>query len=100
MKIFATLFLFYISLLFSSNQCIVCHKGIEDIRDRNSSMMQAILKVAAKAGHPGNDCIVCHGGNPKSKSKKYAHKGTVKYFKTHKGPKTYYPAFSLTSEAI
>ncbi len=78
--------------LFASNQCIVCHKGIEDIRDRDSGMMKAILKVAQKAGHPQNDCIVCHGGNPKSKSKKYAHRGTVKYFKTHKGPKEYYPA--------
>ena len=86
------LFLFLSSLAFGSNQCIVCHKGIEDIRDRESGMMKAILKVADKAGHKGNDCIVCHGGNPKSKAKKYAHRGTIKYFKTHKGPKEYYPA--------
>ena len=80
------------SLLFGANECIVCHKGIEDIRDRDSGMMKAILEVADKAGHKGNDCIVCHGGNPYNKSVEYAHKGTVKYFKTHKGPKNYYPA--------
>ncbi len=84
--------LFFSSLLFSANECIVCHKGIEDIRDPNSGMMKAILKVADKAGHKGNDCIVCHGGNPYNKSVEYAHKGTVTYFKTHEGPKTYYPA--------
>jgi hypothetical protein len=83
---------FVFSFSFGANQCVVCHKGIEDIRDRESGMMKAILKVAQNAGHEGNDCIVCHGGNPKSKSVKYAHRGTVKYFKTHKGPKTYYPA--------
>jgi hypothetical protein len=55
-------------------------------------MMHAILDVAKKAGHEGNDCIVCHGGNPQSKQKISAHKGTVAYFKTHKGPKEYYPA--------
>ncbi|WP_457745438.1 multiheme c-type cytochrome [Sulfurimonas sp.] len=92
MKKTVLLLVFVSTFLFGANQCIVCHKGIEDIRDRNSSMMQEILKVADKAGHAGNDCIVCHGGNPKSKSRKYAHRGTVKYFKTHKGPKEYYPA--------
>jgi hypothetical protein len=84
--------LLFTSFLFGANECKNCHNGIEDIRDRDSGMMKAILKVAEKAGHPGNDCIVCHGGNPKSKSKKYAHRGTVKFFKTHKGPKEYYPA--------
>ena len=83
---------FFFSLSFGANQCVVCHKGIEDIRDPESGMMKAIFEVAEKAGHKGNDCIVCHGGNPKSKSVKYAHNGTVKYFKTHKGPKNYYPA--------
>jgi len=86
------LVIFFNSLVFGANQCIKCHAGIEDIRDRNSSMMKAILDVAQEAGHKGNDCIVCHGGNPKTKSKKYAHRGTIKYFKTHKGPKEYYPS--------
>ena len=89
-------FLFMITFLstfaFSANECVECHKGIEDIRDRNSGMMKAILRVADKAGYKGNDCIVCHGGNPTAKKKKKAHSGTVEYFKTHKGPKEYYPA--------
>lgn len=96
MKALVLLFLFVNSLVFGANECIVCHEGIEDIRDRNSSMMQEILKISQKAGHKDNDCIVCHGGNPKSKSKKYAHNGTVKYFKEHKGPKNYYPAPAST----
>jgi len=74
------------------NSCVECHKGIEDIRDRDSGMMKAILQVADKAGNAGNDCIVCHGGNPNTKNKKRSHSGTVDYFKSHKGPKEYYPA--------
>ncbi len=92
MKQIVFIFLVLSSTLFGANECIVCHKGIEDIRDPNSGMMKAILKVADKAGHKGNDCIVCHGGNPYNKSVEYAHKGTVTYFKTHEGPKSYYPA--------
>ena len=76
----------------AANECIVCHKGIEDIRDPNSKMMQAIYKKALKAGHKGNDCIVCHGGDPEAKTKKAAHRGTINYFLTHKGPKTFYSA--------
>ena len=92
MKTVVLLVLFLSSFVFGANQCIKCHKGIEDIRDRDSGMMKAILEVAQKAGHAGNDCIVCHGGNPKTSKKKLAHKGTLKYFKTHKGPKDYYPS--------
>jgi hypothetical protein len=84
------LFLFLCTLTFGANQCIVCHKNVEDIRDKESLMMKEIFKIADKAGHKNNDCIVCHGGNPKSNSIKYAHRGTVKYFKTNKGPKKYY----------
>ena len=80
------------SFVYGANECIVCHKGIEHIREEASGMTKAILEVAEKAGHKGNDCIVCHGGNPYNKSKKYAHKGTVKYFKKNKGPKEFYPA--------
>ena len=86
------LFLLLTSYVFAANQCIKCHEGIEHIRHGSSGMMQAIHEVAEKAGHKGNDCIVCHGGNPKQKSKKYAHKGTVKYFKENEGPKEFYPA--------
>lgn len=80
------------SMLWSANSCLECHEGIEDIRDPGSKMMKAIYKVAGKAGHKGNDCIVCHGGNPTSMVKERAHKGTVRYFKEHKGPKAFYPA--------
>ena len=73
------------------NSCIKCHKGIEPIRDPKSEMMKAILSVADSAGFPGNDCIVCHGGNPLEQDKTKAHSGTVLYFKTHKGPKEFYP---------
>ena len=86
------LFLFFGSLVFGANQCLTCHQGIEHIRDEKSGMMKAILDVAKKAGHVGNDCIVCHGGNPEAKTKKEAHSSTVKYFLTHKGPKEFYPA--------
>lgn len=89
---YSLLFLLLGSFLFATNECIVCHKGIEHIREEASGMTKAILEVAEKAGHVGNDCIVCHGGNPSNKSKKYAHKGTVEYFKTNKGPKEFYPA--------
>ncbi len=87
-------------LLTASNNCLICHEGIENIRDESSGMMKAILEVAQKAGYAGNDCIVCHGGNPKSKSEQYAHKGSVKYFKKNKGPKDFYaaPASSLVNE--
>ena len=93
MKQFVLLFLFLNTLVFGANKCITCHKGIEDIRDRKSGMMKAILKVANKAGHKGNDCIVCHGGNPtEAKDKNKAHAGTPEYFKVEKGPKEFYPA--------
>jgi hypothetical protein len=74
-----------------SNGCIECHKGIEDIRERSSGMMQAILDKAKEAGAEGNDCVVCHGGNPLASTKEEAHKGTLEYFKKHEGPKAYYP---------
>jgi len=80
------------SALYGANSCVKCHEGIEDIRDPHSKMMEEIYKVAEKAGHKGNDCIVCHGGNPTTMVKERSHKGTVKYFLDHKGPKEYYPA--------
>jgi len=89
---YTLLILLFSSYLLGANQCIKCHGGIEHIRAESSGMMKAILDVAQKAGYKGNDCIVCHGGNPKQKSKKYAHNGTVKYFKKNKGPKEFYPA--------
>ncbi len=78
--------------LYAANSCLKCHNGIEEIRDPHSKMMQAIYKVAQKAGYPMNDCIVCHGGNPNSVLKERAHSGTVGYFLDHEGPKAFYPA--------
>ena len=91
MRIFL-FFLLLISTLYAKNTCLECHKGIEDIRDRESGMMKAILKIAKQSGNKGNDCIVCHGGNPREKEKDASHSGTVKYFTTHEGPKEFYPA--------
>lgn len=89
---FRSLFIFFVTLsALSANTCIECHEGIEDIRDKNSQMMKQIYEVAKKAGHEGNDCVVCHGGNPNSKAQKYAHLGTIEYFKEHEGPKEFYP---------
>ncbi|NOR56517.1 MAG: cytochrome C [Sulfurovum sp.] len=82
-----------VGLLFGAleNECIVCHAGIKDIRDKNSGMMQAILQKADEAGAKGNDCIVCHGGSPEATEKSAAHQGTITYFKENKGPKAFYP---------
>lgn len=90
MKI-ATLFLLLVSFMYGANECLTCHKGIEDIRNKNSDMMKEIFKVADKAGHKGNDCIVCHGGNPDAKVKEKAHMGTIDYFEFENGPKEFYP---------
>lgn len=91
-KIISVLFLFVtFSIAQVENSCITCHEGVADIRDKNSGMMQAILQKAEEAGVKGNDCVVCHGGNPEEKEKKDAHRGTLKYFEAHEGPKAFYP---------
>ncbi len=74
---------------------MTCHEGIADIRDKKSGMMQAILQKAEEAGVRGNDCVVCHGGDPEAKEKEDAHRGTLKYFESHEGPK----AFTLILQA-
>ncbi|MCX6053199.1 MAG: multiheme c-type cytochrome [Campylobacterales bacterium] len=84
------IFLFFSTLLFSSNTCVDCHKETQKIRDESSGMMKAILELSQKAGHVGNDCIVCHGGNPEATKKEKAHSGTPQYFKSNKGPKEFY----------
>ncbi len=97
MKKLLYLFIF-LPIILLSNSCTTCHNGIEHIRDSNSKMMQEIFKVANKAGAKGNDCVVCHGGNPNSNDKNLSHSGTLNYFKSHKGPKEFYP--SPTSQWI
>ncbi len=74
----------------SGKYCLVCHKGIEPIRQHKSKMMQKIYEKGAKAGDP-NGCIVCHGGNPNATTVTAAHIGTINYFKMHDGPKEFYP---------
>ncbi len=91
MKKIILLFLYISINTFANNSCTHCHEGIKDIRDQSSKMMQEINKIASKAGYKNNDCIVCHGGNPDEQDKSKAHKGTVKYFTSHKGPKDFYP---------
>lgn len=85
--------LILISLMaFSSpNECLNCHKGIENIRESNSGMMKAIDDLAGKAGYGGNNCIVCHGGNPEKTDIHAAHRGTVPFFEQNTGPKNFYP---------
>ncbi|QSZ42688.1 cytochrome C [Sulfurimonas aquatica] len=74
------------------NNCLKCHGGIEHIRDTLSGMALAIAQKAKEAGYSENSCIVCHGGNPATRHKKKAHKGTLKYFLNNPGPKEFYPA--------
>ena len=70
--------------------CLQCHNGIEPIRQHDSKMIKEIYKKGAEHGDP-NGCIVCHGGNPGAKTIAEAHKGTIDYFRTHDGPKEFYP---------
>jgi len=91
-KVAIVLVLWSVLLVGAQNGCLSCHQGIEDIRDRQSGMMRAILQKAAEAGAPGNDCVVCHGGNPSEEhNKSIAHQGTLHYFLEHEGPKAFYP---------
>ncbi len=96
--VFLLLYIIFAKELFAKNSCIVCHDGIEHIRDNSSKMMKEILEVAKRAGAKGNDCVVCHGGNPNVDDKNLSHSGTLDYFKNHKGPKDFYP--SPTSQWI
>ena len=75
-----------------TNNCMLCHGGIEHIRQPTTGMAKAIAKKAGEAGYPKNSCIICHGGNPATKHKSKAHKGTIEYFLSHEGPKEFYPA--------
>ena len=83
--------LLIVGYLQAKNSCLECHKGIQDIKDKNSKMMKAIFKKAKEAGAAGNDCVVCHGGNPNESDKVKAHSGTLEYFEENEGPKDFYP---------
>ena len=98
MKKILFLLAFAMASLFASvdyhktNNCLLCHGGIEHIRQPQTDMAKAIAKKASEAGYPDNSCIICHGGNPATKHKSKAHSGTLKYFLSHEGPKNFYPA--------
>jgi len=74
-----------------SNNCLFCHKGIEAIRDPQSGMMQEIFAFAAESGQKDNECIICHGGNPDSREKEPAHRGSTDYLTESVGPVEFYP---------
>ena len=57
--------------------CLLCHQGIEPIREHNSKMMQEIYVEGIKMNDP-NGCVVCHYGNPRDeKNKAVAHKDMI-----------------------
>ncbi len=68
--------IFFIVLLSSwaFADCMSCHKGIENIRSKNSGMMKQIKALGSAVGDPAG-CTICHGGNVKATTKKLAHKG-------------------------
>ena len=97
--LFLAIFFSFSFVIAAENNCLKCHKGIENIRQPDSEMMKEIFHIAEKVGYSRNDCIVCHGGNPEATTKEEAHKGTIKPFiegiKTKhgiiKGPQNFYP---------
>ena len=58
--------------------CLVCHQGIEPIRDPDSGMMRGILAIGRGRGDPAG-CVVCHGGDPTATVKETAHGGRAFY---------------------
>jgi hypothetical protein len=58
--------------------CLMCHNGIEPIRDPDSEMMQKIFIQGRRQGDPAG-CVVCHGGDPAATTDEDAHKGRAFY---------------------
>lgn len=58
----------------SKGSCVTCHGQIEDIRHKESEMMQQIATLGQVLGDD-KGCVICHGGNPKERTKELAHKG-------------------------
>ncbi len=83
-----------LTLIFSeaeANNCLKCHRRIENIVPPESKMAKALKAVAKRIGYPDNTCIVCHGGNPEGKTEKEAHSGTVEALKKIGGAEDFYP---------
>ena len=78
MKKILVLLVFGVMSLFAAvdyhktNNCLLCHGGIEHIRQPDTGMAKAIAKKADEAGYAQNSCIICHGGNPATKNKNKA----------------------------
>ncbi len=75
----------------AASGCLSCHQGIEDIRDKNSPMMQLLKSMGAQHGDP-EGCVICHGGNPaETKDKAKAHRGSPASLVKARGAQTFYP---------
>jgi len=70
--------------------CLLCHQGIEKIRDDSSGMMAVIKTLGAYHGDKAG-CIICHGGNPRSEDQVLAHRGSPETLKLAQGPQLFYP---------
>ncbi len=58
--------------------CLVCHKGIEPIREAGSQMLEEIRDQADSDTDP-EGCCVCHGGDSTASDKAQAHGGDAFY---------------------
>ncbi|MFH2008502.1 MAG: multiheme c-type cytochrome [bacterium] len=67
-----------------------CHQSIEPIRQGESGMAKAILRLGRKNGDPAG-CVVCHGGAPRATNKRLAHGGAPAALTAAGGPKEFYP---------
>jgi len=76
--------------LAADSGCISCHNGIEDIRDKNSTMMIMIKSISATHGDP-EGCVLRHGGDPTATEADQAHQGSPQSLVQFRGPQTFYP---------
>jgi len=58
----------------AGSRCLLCHSGIESIRDPESRTMQRIYSKGRRMGDTAG-CVVCHGGNPTATEAEAAHGG-------------------------
>ena len=61
-----------------SSGCLVCHEGIEPIRETGSRMLAEILALGTERGDPAG-CVVCHGGDVTTQDQASAHRGRAFY---------------------
>jgi hypothetical protein len=70
----------------SGDGCLLCHGGIEQIREEGSAMLVAIQAMGQGVGDP-RGCVICHGGNPSATTPDEAHEGAPDGVT----PETFYP---------